>query len=107
MKNYEAKMEWLGERHKWQCPIAKSHKTIIHPTELHHCHIHNIKWARKLYPLFIDSIWNLLPVNNAYHLAYGNFGRWPEERVSRCENFLRRHKRLADFLNKPDIYNII
>jgi len=107
MKNYEAKREWLCNKYNFQCVIAKSHKKQMPVTELHHSHIHNKKWVRKLYPLFIDSIWNLLPVNNAYHLAYGNFGRWPEERVSRCENFLKRHKKLAEWVNDPDIYGII
>ena len=103
MKNYEAKFEWLATKYNWLCPIALSHRTKAEVTDLHHAHIHNMKWARRLYPLFIDSIWNLVPVHNAWHLKHGSFGKWPEERVRRCEIFLRKHKKIADFLNCPEI----
>ena len=107
MKNYEAKFKWLADKYHWICPIAKAYGKYRQVTELHHSHIHNTKIFKKLYPLFIDSLWNLIPVNNAWHLKYGSFGKWPEERVSRCEIFLQRHKKIAEYLNNPEICNII
>ncbi len=107
MKNYESKMEWLGKKYNWNCPIAKKYDMIAYPTELHHSHIHNIKWARKKYPLYIDSIWNLLPVHNAWHLSHGSFGKWPERMVIRCEDFLQRHKKISEWVNNPEINDVV
>lgn len=60
-------------------------------TELHHARIHDTRPARKRYPLFVDSIFNVLGVSHGAHMAFPSFGKWPERRVALIERGLQRH----------------
>ena len=101
MKNYEAKWAYLTSKTKGICPIAKDKEGWAEPaTELHHI-IHNTKVNRKLYPLLIDSVWNLVAVNHYWHMKYPTFGRpygWQMKAVRR-EAFLERHPMIAKAVN--------
>jgi len=96
MKNYDRKVYLVTERHGWQCVSCKR----VMAGELGHCRIGNSKWARKKYPLFIDSIANLMPqCNHCNSYAARSYGRWPEHRVAKWQMFLERHPRMAAMLN--------
>ena len=98
MKAYKEKFEYLASRNNWRCPIALERDVIAQVTDLHH-KLHNTKVNRKLYPLFIDSMLNLVPVNNAWHLKYPSWGREPYYRAEKYESFLNRHPKVFMFVN--------
>ena len=96
MKNYNRKVYLVTERHGWQCVSCK--KAMA--GELGHCRIGNSKWARKKYPLFIDSIENLMPqCNYCNSYADRSYGRWPEYRVMEWEKIFENDPKRADFAN--------
>ena len=98
MKNYVNKFNYLECKYGSLCPIAKEQGEIARVDALHHRH-HQTKWARKKFPLFIDSMFNLMPVNNAYHLIRGSYGRISELQAMKYEMFLQRHPKIAAFVN--------
>ena len=102
MKNYEQKFKYLANRQNWLCPIGLKkygRKDPVH--DLHHRICHNTKLNRKKYPLFIDSMLNLQPVNHDNHLNNPSWGgvRNGERIAERWERFLERHPRLYFFVN--------
>ena len=99
MKAYPEKFMYLAERIGWSCCIASHYGEADIVTDLHHYRIHNLKWVRKKYPLFVDSLLNLMPVNNAWHLQHGSFGKIPEIDVAKYERFLERHPKIAKWVN--------
>lgn len=111
MKNdpdvYLWKKLYLMRKYNYICPIAKSEGVVIslnyHNTDLHHYRIHNTKGNRKKYPLFIDSILNLMPVSHYWHLKRGGFGeRWGPARAAQAELFLKRHKLISKWVNRGE-----
>ena len=97
---YQWKFNYLYGRQQGRCPIAES-KGVCYavPTSLHH-RLHNTKTNRKLYPLFIDSIWNLMAVNHHWHLSYGSYGKIGILEAERRERFLERHPMISDWMNR-------
>lgn len=100
--NREVKFSFLAELYSWRCPIAMHHKQLARVEDLHHAAIHNTKWARKKYPNFIHSVFNLMPVNNAWHIRHTSFGKWKEVVVVAFEMFLQNHKDINEWANNPE-----
>lgn len=114
MDNYEIKWEYLTNKYGHRCPIWEE-KKHINPawhmpkfvTDLHHP-LHNTKTNRKLYPLLIDSVINLIPVENGEHLNNGSWkpahlpkvldGEW----ARKWERFLEKHPKIAKWVNCPE-----
>jgi hypothetical protein len=69
-------------------------------TDLHHL-CHNTKWRRKKFPLFLNSIFNLRPVSNSYHLAYPSWGKITDYQAEKYELFLRKHNIINYWVNNP------
>ena len=98
MKNYHAKQFYLTRKQKGMCPIAKAHGETAAPQELHH-RLHNTKINKRLYPLFIDSVWNLMAVDHDWHMMYGSFGKISVLEAEKREAFLERHPMIAAAVN--------
>ena len=95
-ENREAVFRYWG----YHCHIAQDiANKDIPATEVHHARIHNSKWARKKYPLFIDSLFNLRPVSHSFHMENPSCGKWSEKRVESIERGLQRHKIHAIIVN--------
>ena len=107
MKNYHVKLNYLIRKQKLLCPIAVAHHGLARSRELHH-RLHNTKVNRRPYPLFIDSVWNLMAVNHNYHMMYGSFGKISVLEATKREAFLERHPAIAKAINfegeNNDIY---
>ena len=102
----DAKMRILVEKYGPWCPIALSKSNEREKvTDLHHQHLHNTKTNRKLYPLLLHSLWNLVPVSNRYHVVFGSYcrggERWGDIECQKRERFLERHKCFSKALNRP------
>lgn len=80
------------------CKIAESKGLAIKATELHHARMHDTKWARKKYPFFMDSLFNLIPVSHGMHMTHGSWGKWAEGRCAVIEKGLSRHPNHRGFL---------
>ena len=102
IKNYEKKWAYLMRRQKSICPIAKAKKGWAElPNELHHRHPRS-ELGKKKFPLFIDSLWNLMAVNHDFHMSWPSFAkiRWLE--AEKRQKFLERHPDIAKKLNMED-----
>ena len=102
MKNHDAKLNYLAHKQKLLCPIAQAHSGCALPEELHH-RLHNTKVNRRLYPLFINSVWNLYAVNHNYHMMYGSFGNISVLEAGKREAFLQRHSMIAAAINMDGV----
>ncbi len=101
--NYQAKFEYLYLKQNGRCAIATSHGRIAAITELHHAGRHNTGADRKLYPLLVNSLWNLVAVNHLWHMKYPAWGKQKgTEWASKREAFLGRHPRIAKKLNMEE-----
>ena len=69
------------------------------PEELHHYRMHNTKINRRRYPLLIDSLLNLLPVYNAFHIWNSSWGKISEFQADKIETFLFNHPKAERFVN--------
>lgn len=58
------------------------------PHEIHHARCHNTKVNRRRYPLFVDSLFNLVAVNHDWHMMYPSWGKWSERQVAWFERRL-------------------
>ena len=99
-KNYEAKMRYIQTRQHGLCAIGKSRSESFPITELHHM-MHNIKMNRRRYPLYIDSVWNLIGVSHDRHMMDPYWGRINLLEADRREAFLRRHPKIAKWMDDP------
>lgn len=82
------------------CPIYYQLKGRYKtPDSLHHYRIHNTKNNRKRYPLLVDSLLNLLPVFNSYHILNNSWGKISEFNADKIERFLEKHPRAERFVN--------
>ena len=104
MYAYEEKFEYLINHFGEFCPIAaekgKLQKDkVTHVTELHHL-LHNTKVNKRLYPLLIDSILNLRPVSNHFHLKWPSWGNITPFNAQKMEQFLFFHPQLSIFVNE-------
>lgn len=92
-----------GKRFRnYYCPIAREKGKDLWPiprVDCMHHRFHNVKWARKKYPLFMDSMLNRIPVNNVWHLQWPSWGKLSERYAARCERSLARHPIMCAFVN--------
>lgn len=118
--HWKAKFDYLCRHQGGWCAISKSEATkkapggdfvrlfalrsglYAEPTELHHAGIHNTEVNRKLYPLLIHSLMNLMAVNHHFHMKFDYYGRISYLEADRREAFLRRHPKIANCANNPD-----
>ncbi len=99
IKNYDAKFAYLLCRQHGICLIAKAKDGWAEaPTSLHH-RLSRSKWAKKKFPLFIDSVWNLMAVNHDWHMKWPGFGRISFIEANDREAFLERHPAIAQAVN--------
>lgn len=102
IKNYEKKFAYLVRKQGGICPIAKTRdKWAEAPTELHH-RCHRTSWAIKKFPLFIDSLWNLMAVNHNWHMQWPSFAKISFFEAEKREAFLQRHPMIAKAVNCED-----
>jgi hypothetical protein len=99
MKNYQDKFEYLANRCNWTCMIGWNKKKDIIPIDSLHHLCHNTKVNRKRYPLFIDSLLNLMPVSSHYHLKNPSYGKIMDRQAEKYERFLERHPKICEFVN--------
>lgn len=100
MEHYIPKAEYLYIKQKGRCAITgKSLTGGPYYWDLHHAGIHNSKVNRKLYPLFIDSVWNLMLADHEAHLNCPLWGRISYIEADHRERFLRRHPMIAQAMN--------
>lgn len=92
-------MASIQVRQRGCCAIAASRGQWAPIEELHHARIHDLGWARRKYPLFIDSLFNLVGVNHDLHMVNGSWGKWSEARIHLIERGLRRHPEHARKVN--------
>ncbi len=85
------------------CAIAQAKGKWAIPTERHHARIHNSKWARARFPLFIDSVFNLLLVEHGWHMSNDSFGKWSERKVAWYEQRMRKNPAMAAWANGRDL----
>jgi hypothetical protein len=71
---------------------------LVRVTELHH-RLHNTKVNKKKYPLFLNSMLNLMPVCNMYHLTNPSYGKITDYQADKYERFLERHPKICAFVN--------
>lgn len=91
-------LRYLSRKYNGCCAIAKSKGKYARITELHH-RAHNTKRNRKKWPLFIDSVWNLAPVNHDMHMMWPSALKIRDDEGDRKEAFLRAHPEVARAVN--------
>ena len=99
IKNYAKKFSYLMRKQGMECPISRE-KDIwaAAPTQLHH-RCHKSKWTKKKFPLFMDSVWNLMAVNHDRHIDWPSFGKISFLEAEKRERFLERHPAIARAVN--------
>lgn len=102
---YQTKFQYLTDRQK------RKHKMVYciitynrsgkykSPDALHHYLVHDTKINRRRYPLLLDSLMNLLPVVNAYHIWNSSWGKISEFQADKVETFLFNHPKAHRFVN--------
>ena len=98
MKNYYEKILYLARKQKGSCAIALAYNEGYTPQELHH-RLHKTKLSTRAYPLFIDSVWNLVAVNHDMHMMHPAFGKISILEAAHREAFLERHPTIARAIN--------
>ena len=102
MIHYETLFNYLANRQGWSCAIALNRAGWrTRPDCLHHARKHNTKINRRRWPVFIDSVFNLVAVkNDPWHVQYRNWGCWTGHmQADRYERFLSetRHWKFREF----------
>jgi len=99
--NYTQKWEYLIKKNGPYCPVQRDKGDESSPllcTDLHH-RCHNTKWRLKKFPLFMNSLLNLLPVSNFFHLKYPSNNKITDFQAEKYERFLERHPKISEFVN--------
>ena len=95
------KFMYLLKRHRGPvyCPIAREKwNRLLTVQVLHHKLVHNTKTDRCKYALMVHSLLNLVMTNNEAQCSFSSWGK-DEAKAARIEKFLRRHWRMAYFVN--------
>lgn len=106
MKTIPNKLEkfiYLCNKFGMRCPIAEINGRWERCTELHH-RLSDTNTNCKLYPNFIQSILNLRPVNNIWHIKNPGYDKLKSSyRTEQIEKFLSNpiHKRICEWVNNP------
>lgn len=98
IKNYWEKMRYLVQRQNSLCGICSEPMFTSEKIDL--CHrVHRTKWRMKKYPLFIDSLLNLRAGHNRCNTTQLGALNMPDIYAEKCEAFLKRNKKTAEFVN--------
>ena len=98
--NYDKIKRYLYIHQDRKCPVCKKIMLYNEKLDLHH-RVNNSKWRRKKYPLFINSLLNLVLLHNTCHLKMGRFLQLTDYRANKIELFLQKHKKIAEWVNNP------
>ena len=85
--NYEDLWQYVFNIYGWQCQIAHSKGEYAPPDQLHH-KLHKSLKNMKRFPFFIDSIFNLIPVNHDWHEKYRNWGKTKVFQADKIERYI-------------------
>ena len=85
--DYDRKFSILWHRQFGRCAITGEKLTGHHKIDLHHI-LPNTKPNRKLYPHYIDSLWNLQLVENGAHLTKPHAKHPPYAEIAHAESVL-------------------
>ena len=100
--HYEAKMIYLYQHQKAKCAITGLTLLQACKCDLHHG-MHNSKWARKKFPLFINSLFNLFLVHHDEHMKHPSACKVTEIEATRYERFLEKHPLCESLVNRVNI----
>lgn len=113
MEHYERKLEILYMIQGGRCfltgkPLADREECCRgDKVDMHHAGIPSSKWARRLWPLLIDSILNLTLVLANDHSTKPLPPRWPDKKRRDLEAHLEANPHLADTVNgRAEVYDI-
>lgn len=101
MKNYDEKFRFIFQSQSGRCVIADADGEYRKMDALHHL-LSKSKWAVRKYPLFIDSICNLVGVNNELHISRNSAIKAPEWYAVEWERFFEHNPECAEYCNNPD-----
>ena len=107
--NYRELFFYISVLWNCMCPIALEKGQWANTESLHH-RLHNTKINRKRFPLFIDSVFNLVPVNNKYHMENPNWGKFKVYEAEKIENYIINNRdclQIGYFRRKIEILKII
>lgn len=92
---------WLWHRQNGCCAISG---TVLNWgwAQVHHARVHDSRWARRRFPLFIDSIFNCVLVDPGAHQEHGGWGHWPIRKVEWYERRLAANPRMARWANREE-----
>ena len=97
--NYQQKFDYLCFRQDFLCAISNG---LLYPsnTDLHHL-MHNNKWRRNKFPLFLNSVLNLRAVDHDEHLKHPSSLKIHDLQAEKYERFLERHPMISEWVNNP------
>jgi hypothetical protein len=107
--NYEEMFLYIAGLQGWRCLIALDLEEEAPIQELHH-RLHNTEENRRRYPLFINSVFNLVGVNHAYHMKCSFWGEYSLIEADRIERYLEQNPevlRIGYFENRQQLMNVI
>ena len=94
---------------KGRCPIAESKGDWAHPDQLHH-RLHNERKNRIRFPLFIDSVFNVVAVNEKYHTENRNWRKYSVFAADKIEQYIIDNRECAEigyFKSKKELEDCI
>jgi hypothetical protein len=109
IRDYNELFMYIYILYKGRCPIADSHGVWAYPESLHH-RLHNRKINRKRFPLFIDSVFNLVAVNDNFHMKYPGWGKFTVFEADKIELYIVEHQETLEigyFKNRKQLENLI
>ena len=101
VENYPEKALYMMRRQGFYCAIGNTIGKKYKVTDMHH-RLHNTKTNRKVFPLFINSVFNMWMVNNGLHLQNPSAGKISLLVAKEIELRLRASIKLNDWAQKPD-----
>lgn len=99
--NYVEISLFIAKVQGFRCIIAQAYGEYAKITELHH-RMHFTKTNRKLYPHFINSVFNLSGVNHDWHMKYPYWGTIHHQEAAAIESYLMGFPTVADWAVKPE-----
>ena len=92
------------------CPIAASLKVYsVNPDQLHH-RLHNERKNRIRFPLFINSVFNVVAVSEKYHTENRNWGKYSVFAADKIEQYIIDNRECAEigyFKSKKELEDCI
>ena len=103
IENYIEKAMYLMKRQGFYCAIGNLEGKKYKATDVHH-RLHNTKPNRKVFPLFINSVFNLWLVNNDLHLQHPSAGKVSLIVAKEIELRLEADYRIREWSNNPTVH---